>query len=85
MEVAEFADGNTTSYVLELFIWSIDGAGDAGAITANVGFVSVQDPQYGRNGQACSVWDLNYDLVWERGAWRIDSAALYEGREPQPC
>ena len=82
---AEFADGNTTSYVLELFIWSIDGAGDAGAITANVGFVSVQDPQYGRNGQACSVWDLNYDLVWERGSWRIDSAALYEGREPQPC
>ena len=81
----EFADGNRTSLISELFVWSVEGAGDNGTLTANMGFISVQDPQYGPNGQSCSFWDLNYGLVWERDAWRIDTVSLFDGQEPEAC
>ena len=81
----EFADGNRTSLIPELFVWSIDGAGDNGVLTANMGFISVQDPQYGHNGQSCSIWDLTYDMAWERDAWRIDTVSLLDGQQPRPC
>ena len=81
----EFSNGNATSSIPEMVIRSVNDAGDTDGASANIGFVSLQDPQYGRNGQSCSAWELTYDLVWERDSWRIDSAALNEGREPQAC
>lgn len=46
-------------------------------------FASTQDAHYGFQGQTCSIWDMNYTLVNERGDWRIDEAELATGDGPR--
>lgn len=80
----EFTEGNSTSLILELRIWSVDDNQGDGRLVANIGFISVQDPEYGYDGQRCSFWDLNYTMVFE-GGWRIDRAESFSGGGPEAC
>ena len=62
-------------------IYNLFWTGDEAA-EAWVTFVSYQDPQYGTDGQSCSVWDLTYDLVLENDGWKFDRPETSRARRP---
>ena len=78
-----FIEGDSTSILEDMSIYNLFWTGDEAA-EAWVTFVSYQDPQYGTDGQSCSVWDLTYDLVLENDGWKFDRARNEPG-SPAPC
>lgn len=52
--------------------------------TADVRFVSRQDPELGPDGQACSEWHLRYTMRMDSGYWRIDAAENLDD-SPRAC
>ena len=80
---ATFARGDASSYIVSLDLVSVTPTG-SGQDSAEVQFTSVQDPVLGRDGQACSSWQLTYTMVNSGGGWLIDGAAPHPG-SPAPC
>lgn len=72
--VAKWSSGLDTSYWTSLSVLRTSGTEDA--ITAEVLIETVQDAQYGPEGQTCSQWDMEYSMVWSEGFWQIDAATL---------
>ena len=77
-----FARGEASSYIVQLSIGSVTTLA-AGRDSAEVTFISVQDPQLGGTGQACSTWHITYTLI-NNGGWQIDRAVPHGG-SPIAC
>lgn len=78
-----FVQGESSSYIVTLTIDTVTPT--TSGLTATVRFRSVQDPQAGGHGQACSDWDMTYGLVPDgAGGWLIDRATPAAG-SPAAC
>lgn len=75
--------GLHTSFWRELVIEDVSGSG--GELAARVWLATEQHPDYGWEGQTCSVLALDYVMAFEqeRGIWTIDGVTSRE--DPQPC
>ena len=78
-----FARGEASSYIAQLSIASVTTLA-AGRDSAEVTFISVQDPQLGGTGQSCSTWHITYTLINTGGGWQIDRATPHDG-SPIAC
>ncbi len=79
----DFSRGVSTSFISDYTVTSVESL-SAGRNQVRVSFVSEQAPEFGPDGQTCSVWDLTYTMILDGGLWKIDSAANNPG-SPQPC
>lgn len=79
----EFIDSMSTSFLTDLNVYNIFTAPE-GHVEAWVSFTSAQDAQYGPDGQACSKWDLTYELILQDSTWVIQRATNSAG-SPTPC
>lgn len=80
-----FIEGNSTSILEDLRVYNAFYSSEEGnSAEAWVTFVSYQDPEFGTDGQACSVWDLTYELILENDLWKIQRA-INEPGSPSPC
>lgn len=52
-------------------------------ITADVSFQTTQDAKNGPSGQTCSVWHMNYTMVWSAVLWQIERVRATA--PPEPC
>ena len=88
--VAAWSASQTTSLWKSLNIIQVTGTSATGvpptgtAASAEVGLTSTQSAAQGYNGQTCSVWTLNYGLVWNGSTWLIDTSANTPG-SPVSC
>lgn len=87
----ELADGTSTSYISRLNVSQVifqTPDVDAGrlerAATVFASFRSDQDPAFARDGQTCSIWEMEYRVEQVDGRWLIDSATALGGT-PFPC
>lgn len=81
-DLGTFAEEQSTStisdFVLEKASWK-----DETADTADVRFVTRQDPLDGPEGQECTIWHLRYTMRMDSGTWLIDEAKNLE--PPTDC
>lgn len=75
-----WAPGHETSFWVSLDLLDVTGTG--GRLTVSTRFQTVQDAEYGHDGQTCSIWDRSYVMVLVGGVWRIDST---HGAAPTAC
>ncbi|MBG6181658.1 S1C family serine protease [Arthrobacter sp. CAN_A1] len=80
--VEEWSSELGTSYWRELNVFDVSGEGDT--LTASVLLRTEQAAIHGTDGQTCSVWNLQYSLLWDGAAWRIDSVTQPDG-SAVPC
>lgn len=81
-EFEDFERKQSTSSISEFVLERVERSGET-SDTAVVSFTSRQDPEFGRNGQECTRWHLEYTLRMDSGYWRIDAAKNLE--TPAPC
>lgn len=73
-----------TSFWRTLDIGSVVGTGDS--LMAYAVLRTEQSAEFGVNGQTCSIWHIEYIMVWSQTAWLIDSAVSPDAfRIPTPC
>lgn len=85
----DLVDGTSTSFISRLSVAQVafDQPDEASVIAS---FRTDQAPELGRDGQSCSIWELEYRLidvsgdVETAGRWLIDQAAPLGG-SPFPC
>jgi serine protease Do len=80
---ATFGQGNRSSYIVQFEIFTVAPAG-TGKDTAEVHFVSLQDPSLGPSGQSCSDWQMTYTMARAASGWLIDAALPHSG-SPSSC
>lgn len=80
---ATFSQGTRSSYIVQLELSNVALAGTS-KDTAEVHFVSLQDPSLGPSGQSCSDWRMTYTMTRGTGGWLIDTAVPHSG-SPSPC
>lgn len=86
--VDELVDGTSTSFISRLSVAQVSFDGNAASVFAS--FRSDQAPEFGQEGQTCSIWELQYRLVdigedpTVDGDWRIDQATPL-GDTPFAC
>ena len=68
-----FRQGLLTSYDFDVSIRSIDEV-DATHDEVLVTFWSVQEPEFGPDGQTCTRWTLDYSMVYDGERWLIEDA-----------
>jgi len=56
-----------------------------GGVQAWVTFTSVQAPRFGPDGEACTIWSLDYVFVDTGGRMLIDDVAAHAGDGHTPC
>ncbi|MGB8020862.1 MAG: S1C family serine protease [Candidatus Nanopelagicales bacterium] len=78
----DFERKQSTSSISDLVLELVERSGET-SDTAEVSFTSRQDPEFGRDGQQCTKWHLEYTLRMDSGYWRIDAAKTLE--TPAPC
>lgn len=71
--VDDFAAGLISSFDFGFEVGAIAPT-DEGAMVW-LEFVSIQSPEYGPDGEACTSWSLDYHLVWEGTRLVIDRAS----------
>jgi hypothetical protein len=81
MTLAEFAEKQSTSRWEDVTILSVQSISDT-ELAVRATFTTRQDASVGVRGQVCSLYDLEYRLVFERNMWLIDSSS---GDYPMPC
>ena len=76
-------EGLHTSFWRAMLIGEV--AGSADQLTARALLATEQAPEYGPDGQACSVFAIEYTLIFDddRGVWLIDRAESLQ--DPEPC
>lgn len=72
--------GLETSYWETLEV--VDVTETDGGANVDVAFRTVQDTEFGHNGQTCSDWNRTYTMLLIDGVWRIDSS---QGESPTAC
>lgn len=78
----DFERKQSTSSISDFVLEAVERSGET-ADTAQVRFTSHQDRKFGRNGQTCTKWHLQYTMRMDSGYWRIDAAKNLE--TPAPC
>lgn len=80
-----FADGVSTSYDFAFEVRSLTPTATGAAVWLR--FVSLQEPAYGPDGEGCTQWSIDYQLVWNAtGQLRIDHARGHSGSDGhRPC
>lgn len=76
------ADMNT-SYWHSLQISDITNKTN-GTIAANVSFTTTQSADKGPNRQTCSIWHMQYTMVWSSVLWKISEAKATMPTDPCP-
>lgn len=71
-----------SSYWQSLDVLSVSGSGNN--LTADVKLRTIQSPEFGPQGQACSDWRIRYSMLWDGAAWRIAGSTLPFG-QPTAC
>jgi serine protease Do len=61
--VDDFASGLVTSYDFGFEVLSVDET-ESGVLVW-LEFVSIQAPEFGPDGEACTNWSLDYELIWD--------------------
>lgn len=84
MSVDEFAASVWTSYDFAFKVNSVHETSDGAAVWLE--FISLQAPEYGPDGEACTYWSLDYELVWAEDGLLINGATGHDGSSGhQPC
>ncbi len=74
-DMDDWASGLSTTYWLVVEVREVSELTDERAVVRT--FVRTeQDAADGPDGQTCSIWPLNYTLVWNGDEWLIDKATL---------
>lgn len=72
--VSHWSEGIETSYWLGLLVDDVKGTGDE--LVARARLVTAQDPEKhsprGTTGQACSIWTMDYTMVWDGTRWLME-------------
>ena len=88
--LSELVDGTSTSFISRLSVASVGFDNDNKAATVIASFRSDQDPSLGPGGQACTIWELEYQMIdagdglRQAGDWLIDRATNLAG-SPFAC
>ncbi len=77
MAVDEFAAGVETSYDFDFVAHTVEETSDGAHVWLE--FVSLQAPGYGPEGEACTYWSLDYELIWHDGWLLIDGVTGHDG------
>jgi len=83
LSFAYFQQETSTSFNFAVTLWSVTRP-DSDEMIGTVSFVSLQDAQFGANGETCTYWDIEYSLKQFSEGWRIQSATNRAG-SPAPC
>ena len=76
--VDSFADGLLTSYDFDFVVHEVGPTGEGARVWLE--FVSLQAPEYGPDGDSCTQWSLDYELVWDdTGNLLIDQVTGHGG------
>lgn len=70
MSVEEFASGLETSYDFAFEVMSVEETADGARVWLE--FISLQAPEYGPDGESCTYWSLDYELIWHDGRLLIN-------------
>src|SRR5690606_21368382 len=82
--VDSFAEGLLTSYDFGFAVHSVEPTDDGALVWLE--FVSLQAPEYGPEGESCTRWSLDYELVWDDASWLlIDRVTGHDGAGHAPC
>lgn len=82
--LSEFAAATSTSYD---FNFQVRDAAQTAPDRARVWltFTSIQGPGYGPDGETCTDWSLDYEMLVIDGRWRIDRVTPHTGSGHRPC
>lgn len=84
LSLEQFAEQQSTSVVFDVLV--LDVLAEAGGIRAGTAFTSLQDPEFGPEGQTCTIWTLDYRFVEDENGWTIAGADEVPGvPQYQPC
>ncbi|WP_246220164.1 hypothetical protein [Phytoactinopolyspora halotolerans] len=84
MSVDEFAAGVETSYDFGFEVHTVEETADGAHVWLE--FVSLQAPGYGPEGETCTYWSLDYELVWYDGWLLIDRVTGHDDSSGHvPC
>ncbi|WP_298326861.1 S1C family serine protease [Haloactinopolyspora sp.] len=82
--VDSFAEGLLTSYDFDFAVHSVEPTDDGALVWLE--FVSLQAAEYGPDGESCTRWSLDYELVWDDASWLlIDRVTGHDGAGHAPC
>ena len=75
-----FAEGVSTSYDFDFDVRALSETSAGAAVWLR--FVSLQKPKYGPEGEGCTQWSIDYELVWNAaGRLLIDDVDGHNGSE----
>lgn len=80
--VEKWSSGLGSSVWTDLAVNTVSVTADRASV--GVTLVTTQDAADGHQGQTCSVWDMTYTMVNQRGGWLIDKAKASPG-SPTAC
>ncbi|MGH8827865.1 MAG: S1C family serine protease, partial [Jiangellaceae bacterium] len=85
MSMESFAAGLVTSYDFAFDVRSVDETADGALVWLE--FVSLQAPEYGPDGESCTNWSLDYELIWSTDGWLLINRVTAHGDAPDhvPC
>lgn len=69
LSASEFAEGVVTSYDFDFELFSVVETPTGAEVWLE--FVSLQAPEYGPDGEACTNWSLDYELTWNDSGWLL--------------
>jgi len=82
--IATWSQGMDTSYWQAIDIGNIASTAP-GTITANVSLQTTQSAAKGPDGQTCSIWHMQYTMVWASVWWEISEATSTMPTDPCPA
>jgi hypothetical protein len=71
--IGDYAEKLRSSYWIRIELVDVQVV-NATTDQVRVRFQTVQDEEFGPDGQTCSNWDVNYKMVLDSGFWQIDKA-----------
>jgi hypothetical protein len=81
----EFRAGHLTTFNTDVEMHSIE-ENDERVKQAHVTFVSFQDPEFGPEGEDCTLWNLDFAMERHARGWLIDRAVGHKGGPANtPC
>ena len=83
VDLDDLIEGTSTSVISRLSVSKVEFDADRSAV-AYANFRTDQASEFGREGQTCSLWELEYQMVNLDGGWLIDRATPLSG-SPFAC
>ena len=80
--VEEYGAKLESSYWIAIELVDVEAI-DANSDDVEVHFRTLQDAEFGPDGQTCTDWRVNYRMVLDSGFWQIDKARSLSS--PQDC